>query len=172
MKQGLIDGIKAKSYCLEDDSDIKSCWTIIWTVLWDEYPSLWGFPGSSAMKKSASAADAGLTPGSGRSLEKEMVTQSSILVWETPWTEEPCGLQSIESQRVGHNWVTKHHTHSSKDSGMPWGVRTFSALLLMGAPMWSEENSFKATACHCGTYLLQLLSNWVKKHICILNSIF
>ena len=43
-------------------------------------------------------------------LEDGMVTHSSILAWETPWTEEPGGLQSIASQRVGHNWVTKHNT--------------------------------------------------------------
>ena len=36
-------------------------------------------------------------------LEKEMATHSSILAWEIPWTEEPGGLQSMESQRVGHN---------------------------------------------------------------------
>ena len=36
-------------------------------------------------------------------LEKAMETHSSILVWETPQTEEPGGLQSIGSQRVGHD---------------------------------------------------------------------
>ena len=36
-------------------------------------------------------------------LEEEMATHSSILAWETPWTEEPGGLQSIGSQRVGYN---------------------------------------------------------------------
>ena len=40
-------------------------------------------------------------------LEKEMATHSSILVWEIPWTEEPGGLQSMGSQRVGHNLLTK-----------------------------------------------------------------
>ena len=35
-------------------------------------------------------------------LEKEMANPSSILAWETPWTEEPGGLQSMELQRVGH----------------------------------------------------------------------
>ena len=35
------------------------------------------------------------------SLKKEMVTHSSILAWEIPWTEEPGGLQSTGSQRVG-----------------------------------------------------------------------
>ena len=36
-------------------------------------------------------------------LEEEMTTQSSILAWRIPWTEEPGGLQSIGSQRVGHD---------------------------------------------------------------------
>ena len=36
-------------------------------------------------------------------LEKEMATHSSILAWRIPWTEEPGGLQSMESRRVGHN---------------------------------------------------------------------
>ena len=36
-------------------------------------------------------------------LEEEMATHSSILAWEILWTEEPGGLQSIGSQRVGHN---------------------------------------------------------------------
>ena len=35
-------------------------------------------------------------------LEKGMSTHSSILVWRIPWAEEPGGLQSIGSQRVGH----------------------------------------------------------------------
>ena len=36
-------------------------------------------------------------------LEKEMATHSSILAWKIPWMEEPGGLQSVGSQRVGHN---------------------------------------------------------------------
>ena len=36
-------------------------------------------------------------------LEKRMATHSSILAWRIPWTEEPGGLQSMGSQRVGHN---------------------------------------------------------------------
>ena len=32
-----------------------------------------------------------------------MATQSSILAWIIPWTEEPGGIQSMGSQRVGHN---------------------------------------------------------------------
>ena len=36
-------------------------------------------------------------------LEKEMATHSSILAWKIPWTEESGGLQSMGSQRVGHD---------------------------------------------------------------------
>ena len=36
-------------------------------------------------------------------LDKEMATHSSILAREIPWTEEPGGLQSMGSQRVGHD---------------------------------------------------------------------
>ena len=36
-------------------------------------------------------------------LEKEMATQSSTLAWKIPWMEEPGGLQSIGSQRVGQD---------------------------------------------------------------------
>ena len=36
-------------------------------------------------------------------LEKEMATPSSIHAWKIPWTEEPGGLQSMGSQRVGHD---------------------------------------------------------------------
>ena len=36
-----------------------------------------------------------------------MATHSSILAWRIPWTEEPGGLQSMGSQRVGYNLVTQ-----------------------------------------------------------------
>ena len=42
------------------------------------------------------------------SLEKGMATHSSILAWGIPWTEEPSELQSMGSQRVGHDQVTEH----------------------------------------------------------------
>ena len=39
-------------------------------------------------------------------LEKGMATHSSILAWRIPWTEEPGELQSIQLERVGHDWLT------------------------------------------------------------------
>ena len=46
----------------------------------------------------AHVGDADSIPGSGRPLEKEMATHSSILAWRTPWTEEPGELQLTLSQ--------------------------------------------------------------------------
>ena len=45
-------------------------------------------------------------------LEKGMATHPSILAWRIPWPEELGRLQSLESQRVRHDWVTKTHTHT------------------------------------------------------------
>jgi len=39
-------------------------------------------------------------------LEKGMTTLSNIPAWRIPWTEQPGGLQSIASQRIGHDWAT------------------------------------------------------------------
>ena len=44
-------------------------------------------------------------------LEKEMATHYNVSAWRIPWTGEPGGLQSMGSQRVGHDWVTNTHTH-------------------------------------------------------------
>ena len=40
-------------------------------------------------------------------LEESMATHSSLLAWRTPWTEEPGGLQSMGSQKVGHGLATE-----------------------------------------------------------------
>ena len=50
-------------------------------------------------------------------LEKGMATHSSILAWRIPWTEKPGGLQSVRSQREGHDWATNTH---KKSINLPW----------------------------------------------------
>ena len=64
----------------------------------------------------ANAGDLGSIPESGRSLEKEMATHSSILAWRIPWTEEAVGLQSMGLQRVRHYWTTNTYFPPSKQS--------------------------------------------------------
>ena len=63
-----------------------------------------GFSGVSDVKESeCNEGDLGSIPGSARSPEKEMATHSSILAWRIPWTEKPGRLQTMGSQRVGHD---------------------------------------------------------------------
>ena len=45
-------------------------------------------------------------------LEKEMATHSSTLAWRIPWTEEPGRLESMGSQRVGHDKSNLAHMHT------------------------------------------------------------
>ena len=67
-----------------------------------------GFPGGSLVKNpSDNAGDVGLIPSWEDPLEKEMATPSSIFAWETPWTEEPVGLESVGHKRVRYNLATK-----------------------------------------------------------------
>ena len=60
----------------------------------------------------ANARDVGSIPGLGRSPGEGNVTRSSILAWRTPWTEEPGVIQSMGSQRVGHDLATKQQKPS------------------------------------------------------------
>ena len=52
----------------------------------------------------------GQSLGQEDALEKGRATHSSILAWRIPWTEAPGGLQSLGSQRVGHDYVSNTHT--------------------------------------------------------------
>ena len=65
-------------------------------------------------------------------LEEGMTTHSSILTWRILWTEEPGGLQSIGSQRVGHNWSNLVHTFA------------YSAVSLLGRRQMSWNQGIEA----------------------------
>ena len=63
---------------------------------------LFSFPGGASGKEST--WNAGDTGDEGQeALEKGIATHSNILAWRIPWTEEPGSLQSMGSQRVGHD---------------------------------------------------------------------
>ena len=69
------------------------------------------FPGGSDGKESAcKAGDLGRFLGQEDLLEKGMASQSTMLALRIPWTEEPGGLQSMGSQKVGHNIATECST--------------------------------------------------------------
>ena len=67
-----------------------------------------GFPDGSVVKNPPAMQEMWVQSlGQEDPLEKEMAANSSILAWEIPWPQEPDGLQSMGSQRVGHDLVTK-----------------------------------------------------------------
>ena len=66
-------------------------------------------------------------------LEKEMATYSNVLAWRIPWTEEPGRLQSMESQRVRHNWMTNIFTFTVFDYSNDQGA------LLAFSLQWKGE---------------------------------
>ena len=96
------------------------------------------------------------------SLEKEMAIHSSTIAWKFPWTEEPCRLQSMGSQRVGHDWATSltHLLHlllgrkvmtnldsmlKSKDITLPTKVRLVKAMVfpvvMYGCESWTVKKA-------------------------------
>ena len=62
-----------------------------------------GFSVAVSKESACNQADPGLTPGWEDPLEKGMTTHSNILARRIPWTGEPGGPQSMDSQRVRHD---------------------------------------------------------------------
>ena len=77
-------------------------------------------------------------------LEKEKATHSSILAWKIPWREEPGRLQSMGSQRVGHNWAL-----------------SLSFLLLRNPDCSSTYNIFLSPGCLICIWTYSRLSNFI-----------
>ena len=75
--------------------------------LWLQLLFILGFPGGSVVKNLPANAGDARDLGGEDPLEEEMATHSSIPAWEIPWREEPGGLQSMGSQKVGHYLATK-----------------------------------------------------------------
>ena len=63
--------------------------------------------GSESKESTCNAGDPGLVPRWEDPLEKGMAIHSSFLGWRISWMEASGGIESMESQRDGHNWVTK-----------------------------------------------------------------
>ena len=74
-------------------------------------------------------------------LKKEMAIHSSILAWRIPWTEEPGGLQSMRSQRVGHNWATFTSL---------WELESLFSVKDFLAPAWDGSPCYKTEKNMCG----------------------
>ena len=105
-----------------------------------------GFPGGSAIKNPPAVQEPqeiwAQSLGQEDPLEKGMATHSSILAWRIPWTEDARGLQSIVSQRVGHDWINSMHTQTEcreqafRDRKGFWKRKG----MLQGQSLWAQEH--------------------------------
>ena len=95
--------------------DLKATWSqnlqsyTIKTVIIGMKIDMKGFPGGARGKEPCQCRKLkerqAPTLGQEDPLEEGMATHSSILAWRIPWREEPGGLQSMKSQRAGHDWI-------------------------------------------------------------------
>ena len=65
--------------------------------------------------------------------EKGMATQSRILAWRIPWTEDPGGLQSMGLQTVRHNWAINTYTRGKREVQNRSYPRAFEGLRLLAS---------------------------------------
>ena len=117
--------------------------------------------------------------------EKAMAPHSSTLAWKIPWTEEPGGLQSMGSLRVGHHWTTSlslFHFHALKkemathSNVLAWripGTGEPGRLLSMGLHIvrydWSDLAAAVASSNHVWIWDLDYKESWVLKNWCFWN---
>ena len=127
-KKEIFFPLKAKTATTQAtcQSDMKSLLSVSFDWLWNRgvafWPGYiahhcfvlvgsfaWGFPGGSTVKYPPAVQRIQVQSlGWEDPLEEGTATHSSILVWRIPWSEEPGGLQSMGSQRVGLDWATEH----------------------------------------------------------------
>ena len=94
--------LRAEGWMLRKPFIASSFWFVISITL--------GFPGGAVVKNLLAMRETWVRSlGQEDPSEKEMATHSGILAWKIPWTEEPGGLQSMGSQRVGHDLATSLH---------------------------------------------------------------
>ena len=100
--------------------------------------------------------------------EKAMAPHSSTLAWKIPWTEEPGGMQSMGSLRVGHDWANSlslstfmHWRRKWQPSVLAWripGIGEPGGLLSMGSHgvghEWSDLAAAAALHWQADSYLL------------------
>ena len=111
-------------------------------------------------------------------LEKGKATHSSILAWRIPWTEEPGGLQSMGSQRVGYDWVTNTFTFlqlklttSQFSKGLFFPtllLLIYPIIMLTKFPPW-QHTGFYATWSQFGHAYFPISSSVVFKFLWELN---
>ena len=102
-------------------------------------------------------------------LEKEMAIHSSILAWKIPWMEEPGRLQSMGSQRVGHNWVTSLFFFFATLRGKKWRVNQIEKgegscqLFWLASPTFTPHQAGNRDVCFA--WVLQGANTLYHQHL-------
>ena len=90
-----------------------------------------------------------------------MATHSSTLAWKISWTEKPGGLPSMGSQRLGHNFLTKHAYTCSVLGKMAFSrALNVSPSTWKGTPIWEEPslNNHQETVAKCVNHIIDFIS--------------
>ena len=118
-----------------------------------------------------------------------MAPHSSTLAWKIPWTEEPGGLQSMGSLRVGHDWATSHSLFTFMHWRRQWTPFQYSCLEnpMDGGAWWaavygvtqsrtrlkwlsssssSSSQSYSFSSSHVWMWELDYKESWVLKNWC------
>ena len=95
---------------------------------------------------------------------------SSVLAWRIPWMEEPDRLQSMESQRVRHNWVTHTHTHTHSSLGKESVCNTGNPGSIPGLGRSAGEGIRPALVCFIASFSFLLFSLCYKLRVYFLLS--
>ena len=96
-----------------------------------------------------------------------MAPHSSTLAWKIPWTEEPGGLQSMGSRRVGHNFTFTFPFHALEKE-----MTTHSNVLAWRIPGTAEPGGLPSMGSHSRTRLKRLSSSSSSIHISTLFRCF
>ena len=119
-----------------------------------------GFPGVSVVKNLPARQNMWVQSlGQEDPLDKEMVRVSSILAWKIPWAEEPGILQSMGSQRIRHDLVTKQQNRALERQ-ISFRFLYLPYWLQMGFPGCT---SGKELTCQCRRYKRLGFSSWIGK---------
>ena len=115
------------------------------------------------VKKSAcNAGDLGSVPGLEDALEKGMATHSSILAWRIPWIEGPGRLQTMGSQRVGHDWI---HLHWMETQIIDWKRSFFIPIPKKGNAKECSNYRTIALISHASKVMLKILQARLQQYV-------
>ena len=96
-------------------------------------------PVAGSKGSACNAGTIGLIPGQEEPLEKSMAAHSGTLAWRIPWTEEPGGLQSMGSQRVGYELSDSAHSQKEKRAAEDEKVGWTTALPIQWIETWANS---------------------------------